>query len=121
MSLILVCGSRDFRNDLAIEQRLRYLPTTAVIMHGGATGADTIADRIARDLGLDIIAEPARWLRYGRAAGPIRNRRMLDRGPDLVLAFKTRRVSRGTDHMIRIASWAGVPVDVWVEGEGWQT
>lgn len=44
----------------------------------------------------------------GKAAGPIRNQRMLDEGkPDLVVAFPG---GRGTADMVRRAKAAGVPV-----------
>jgi hypothetical protein len=50
----------------------------------------------------------AQWKKHGRAAGPIRNQRMLDEGkPDLVVAFPG---GRGTADMIRRAERAGVPV-----------
>lgn len=51
---------------------------------------------------------PADWKRYGMAAGPIRNRRMLKEGkPDIVIAFAG---GRGTADMVRQAKAAGVPV-----------
>lgn len=44
----------------------------------------------------------------GKAAGPIRNQRMLDDGkPDRVLAFPG---GRGTANMVKLAKAAGVPV-----------
>jgi hypothetical protein len=52
----------------------------------------------------------AQWKKHGRAAGPIRNQRMLDKGkPDLVVAFPG---GRGTADMIRRAERAGVPVRI---------
>jgi hypothetical protein len=36
---------------------------------------------------MPVIAMPADWANHGKAAGPIRNRKMLDLKPDLVLAF----------------------------------
>lgn len=53
----------------------------------------------------------ADWDRYGRAAGPIRNKVMVDSKPDLVLAFPYGE-SRGTRHCIRVANEAGIPVIV---------
>jgi hypothetical protein len=42
----------------------------------------------ARILGVEVLPFPAQWKKFGRAAGPIRNRQMLVEGkPDLVIAF----------------------------------
>jgi hypothetical protein len=49
----------------------------------------------------------AEWKKYGPAAGPIRNQRMLDWGPDLVVAFSG---GKGTADMVRRARAAGVEV-----------
>lgn len=79
-------------------------------MHGGATGADRIAGDIGAQIGASVYVIPATWERYGRAAGPIRNRQMLDQlRPDLVLAFHDAlHHSKGTADMIRAAAHAGV-------------
>jgi hypothetical protein len=47
------------------------------------------------------------WKRHGPAAGPMRNQRMLDWGPDLVVAFAG---GKGTADMVRRARAAGVDV-----------
>jgi hypothetical protein len=49
----------------------------------------------------------ADWHWHGRAAGPIRNQKMLDWGPDLVVAFAG---GDGTACMMRLARAAGVEV-----------
>ena len=51
---------------------------------------------------------PADWRTHGRAAGPLRNARMIAEGkPDLVIAFKG---NRGTQDCCRKAEAAGIPV-----------
>lgn len=53
-------------------------------------------------------AFPADWAAYDRAAGPIRNARMIAEGkPDIVLAFPG---GRGTANMVAQARKAGVRV-----------
>jgi phage FluMu gp28-like protein len=117
---VLVCGSRDWEDFRVIQNRLRdladsigqrWLYEKQILMHGDAAGADTIAARAARMMGFDIEAYPANWKRHGRAAGPIRNRVMLDREPDVVLAFQ-RNGSRGTQDTINEARKRGIPVEV---------
>jgi hypothetical protein len=110
---VLVCGDRNWTNLEAIRRELsRHRPS--VVIHGTARGADTLAGIAALELGISVERYPANWTKYGRAAGPIRNRQMLEIGrPDLVLAFHENIAdSRGTADMIRIAEKKGVPVEL---------
>lgn len=109
---VLICGSRSALMEGAICLALARLPDGSVVIHGGANGPDSQAGACARRLGFEEIVEPADWKRYGRAAGPIRNQRMLDlHKPDKVLAFWDG-TSAGTRDMIRRAKKAGIPVEV---------
>lgn len=119
MRKILICGSRNWRDEAPIQLFLknavnRWGVNGVHVIHGGAPGADTAADRVARKLGItNISREPAQWDLYGKAAGPIRNQLMLDKyKPDEVTAFRTSGKSRGTDDMIARARKAKVPVTV---------
>jgi len=111
---ILVCGDRRWTDYGMIWKELVERLPIELVIHGGARGADALAGRAARELGIPVSEFPAEWSRYGRAAGPIRNRRMLDEGkPDLVLAFHNDiNRSLGTRNMVRQAVEAGVPVEV---------
>jgi ABC-type Fe3+-hydroxamate transport system substrate-binding protein len=110
---VLVCGSRDYTDLATMRDVLASLPAVAQLIHGGAQGADTLAESIARERGWSFVTYPADWQTYGRAAGPIRNNQMLrDGAPDLVIAFRSRPDSRGTNDMIQQARKAGVPVVV---------
>lgn len=84
---------------------------TLEIISGMAKGADTLAVEYAKAYGLKLHEFPADWKRLGKAAGPIRNRQMLNEGkPDLVVAFPG---GAGTAHMVSIAKVAGVEVIVY--------
>ena len=50
-----------------------------LLLHGGARGADAAIGRAAHQLGWSSLVMPAHWQRHGRAAGPIRNRELLER------------------------------------------
>ena len=50
-----------------------------VLLHGGARGADAAIARAAHQLGWCSLVMPVEWWRHGRAAGPIRNRELLER------------------------------------------
>jgi hypothetical protein len=89
------------------------LDRDTVIVHGGADGADALADQAALLWGLQRDVYRADWSKHGKAAGPIRNQRMIDEGkPDRVIAFRMPGESRGTDDMIRRAQVAGIPVEI---------
>lgn len=58
-------------------------------------------------MGFPVERYPADWERYGKRAGPIRNRKMLDQGPDLVVAFGG---DKGTADCVREARRRGIAV-----------
>jgi hypothetical protein len=49
-----------------------------LLLHGGARGADQAIGRAAHQLGWRVQSLAADWRRHGRAAGPIRNRLLLE-------------------------------------------
>ena len=49
-----------------------------LLLHGGARGADQAIGRAAHQLGWRVQSLAAEWRRYGRSAGPIRNRQLLE-------------------------------------------
>jgi hypothetical protein len=111
---VLVCGDRNWVDKDAVRRELEKFPKDTVVLEGEARGADTLGRDVAEELGLTVEKYPADWNQYGKAAGPIRNKEMLQHGaPDLVLAFHCNlSTSRGTKHMVGIAKKAGVPVQV---------
>lgn len=108
---VIVCGSRDWKDRAKIATRLRALPANTIVVHGNARGADRIAHQEARKLRLAVEPHPANWDRYGRTAGPIRNKEMADAGADLCIAFWDGQ-SAGTNNMIEQATKAGIPVEI---------
>lgn len=104
---ILVTGGRDFANRAMVRLALRDLEPDAVLVHGAARGADTLAAEQWTAWGRQVEAWPANWREHGKAAGPIRNQAMLDSGVDLLIAFPG---GRGTADMIGRAKRAGVPI-----------
>lgn len=84
----------------------------ACIVYGCAPGADMLGKQWAeverRHGWVGLAPFPADWEKYGKGAGPRRNKQMLDEGnPDLVVAFPG---GRGTADMIQRARAAGVRV-----------
>lgn len=108
---VLVCGSRDFNDGELLEDVLKQWDIQTII-HGKARGADTLAGEYGKTNSIPVIEFPALWDKYGKSAGPIRNRQMLLEGePDLVVAFR-RPNSRGTQNMIDQSRKTGVEVHV---------
>lgn len=113
---VLVCGGREYSDWHFLSTMLDELHSIhnfKVVIEGEAPGADTLAAQWARNNGLIVRAFPADWVRYGRGAGPIRNKQMLDEGcSDLVVAFFDRPYteSKGTKDMCEQAHEAGVKV-----------
>jgi len=85
------------------------------LIEGEARGADRMARAIGISLRIPVYGFPADWARYGRAAGPIRNKQMLVEGtPTLVVAFHDNlRNSKGTRNMVEQAVYARIPVVLW--------
>lgn len=119
---VLICGCRNWDDRNAIEREIKRLYQVAsdrgehlIVIEGGCRGADTMARRIARRLNIAVREYPADWGQYGRSAGPIRNQHMLNEGkPELVLAFHPDiKRSKGTADMIRRASKAGIPCQLF--------
>ena len=99
---ILICGDRNYKDWMQVREYLDTVSRTAIIIHGGARGADSIAGNLAIYLNMKVIKYPADWDKYGRAAGILRNQQMLDEGhPDLVVYFhKDLENSKGTKDMV---------------------
>ena len=113
---ILVCGDRNWTDEEKIRKELSKFPVGTVVIDGAARGADSIANKVAMEMGFDTWRFPADWHHSGRSAGPIRNLEMLTRGkPDLVIAFHSKIwESKGTKHMLSIARKAGVETRLMV-------
>lgn len=111
---VLVCGGRDFDDwrlldnyltkffELRIEKH-NLEKSDFLLIQGEAKGADFLARVWAKYYGIPYKdgSFPADWKKYGKAAGSIRNKQMLDEGkPDIVVAFKG---GTGTADMLKKA------------------
>jgi len=91
------------------------LPKDVTIVEGECDGVDLMARAVALELGLDVVGIPANWVRYGKSAGPIRNRRMLDMlgDGDLVIAFHGDLAnSKGTKDTVQEAKTRSIHVEI---------
>jgi len=108
---VLVCGGRDYANKDVVFEQLDFAHRFVgidLIIQGGAKGADALAASWAKAREVECMEIKADWDAHGKAAGPIRNRLMLEQGkPDWVYAFPG---GRGTQNMIAQAKTALVSV-----------
>lgn len=96
MNTVLVCGSRSWLNKTQIRSCLEFHdPQNTIVMHGGASGADTLAEEVCTELGLTTRVFHPDWNGLGKKAGIARNIKMLDEKPSLVYVFWDG-VSKGT-------------------------
>ena len=110
MAVALVCGGRTYANpwfpQYMDEFHQRFGITTVV--HGGATGADSLAESWAKSREINQHIYPAKWTTYNNQAGPIRNTEMLaSEAIEFVVAFPG---GPGTENMVKQAMAQGIPV-----------
>ena len=114
---IIVAGGRDFTDYALLSQTLdavlgKYTFFEAQIVSGCCRGADVLGEHYATEHGIPVKRFPADWLAYGKAAGPIRNRKMAEyaeEGDGMLVAFWDGK-SRGTASMIRLAEKYGLRI-----------
>lgn len=119
---ILITGSRDWAPAPEIYEALydRFaLHGKITIIQGDCDGADLMAKSWAREQVLQgmrmgvahvrLESYPAPWDDFDKAAGPIRNKYMVQLGADECLAFPLPS-SRGTIGCMKLARAAGIPV-----------
>ena len=109
---VLVCGGRDFADRELVFRTLDDLAKNECnivsVVTGGAKGADALAEDWSKIRQVKRIVYPAQWNLHGRAAGPMRNVRMVEEEEiHLVVAFPG---GRGTRHMIVTAAQYGIEV-----------
>lgn len=107
---LAIVGSRSFDNYkmfCELIDDLNKLYEFEYIVSGGAKGADSLAERYARERGIPIKIYPANWAKYGRSAGYRRNERIVE-DCDYMVAFWDYK-SPGTKHSINIARERKIP------------
>lgn len=109
-AIVAVTGGRTFSDYGAVCIALglvHHAYGIRTIIHGGATGADRLAVRWANENGVATRVYPAKWSKYGKSAGPIRNQEMVDRKPAVLVVFDG---GKGTHDMETKARQADIPV-----------
>ena len=75
---LIIAGGRDYvfsQNDI---DRLNAVEGVTEVVSGGAPGADSGGEAWATEADIPVKRFPADWKSHGRAAGPVRNRKMAE-------------------------------------------
>ena len=113
---VVIAGCRDYNNYDAAKKFIDFClskirnTNEIVIVSGCARGVDAMGERYALDNHLKLEKHPADWKKYGRAAGPIRNREMAEIA-DYVICFWDNK-SKGTKSMIDYAKKLNKPIKI---------
>lgn len=110
---VIVAGSRTFNDYDLLKDNLDALAAEIgqfVLISGGAPGADTLGERWADEHNFTGQLIPAEWDKFGKSAGPIRNKKMADIADRLVLFWDGK--SRGSKNMLQHARDKGIPYKI---------
>lgn len=110
---VIIAGSRNFNDyDLLKVNITRILQSIEgiEIVSGTARGADQLGEQYAKEFKLTIKRFPADWDKHGKAAGYIRNEEMAIYA-NVLIAFWDG-VSKGTKHMIDLATKHGLTIHI---------
>lgn len=92
---VMVCGGRRCTDREFVRGEIdRHTSPVDELVCGGCSGADELCAAYALSRGMKVEVHRADWDRYGRAAGPIRNREMARSNIDLCIAFPGRKGTR---------------------------
>lgn len=114
---VLVGGCRSYVDYSAFCSHMDVLlpqittESDIIIVSGGCRGTDALAEQYAAAHGYAIERHIPEWARYGRAAGPRRNRTMVECA-DYVIAFWDGH-SRGTRSLIDCTHKAQKPLHIF--------
>lgn len=109
---LIVTGGRNLHDYEYIHNTLDKIDqhsTIAEIVHGGAQGVDFASGEWGYKNNKTVTVYRANWQQFGKAAGPIRNKVMLEDNldADYLLAFPG---GKGTANMCDLAKKAGLDV-----------
>jgi ABC-type enterochelin transport system substrate-binding protein len=110
---VIIAGGRNFNDYNKLRESCDNILVNqkdVEIVSGTAAGADTLGERYAQEKGYEVKKFPAQWDLYGKSAGYKRNQQMAEYADGLIAFWDGK--SRGTKHMIDIATNKGLKVRV---------
>jgi hypothetical protein len=131
---VIIAGCRSIKDKRAVELIDEAVKKSGwqidEVISGDAAGVDTAAIAWAKANHIDIVRMPANWEKYSKAAGYKRNQKMAWYANIIVQTFSAQEIpvddkyrpgliaiwdykSRGTGHMIDIATELGFSIFIW--------
>jgi len=110
---VIIAGGRNFNDYNKLRESCDNILVNqkdVEIVSGTAAEADTLGERYAQEKGYEVKKFPAQWDLYGKSAGYKRNQQMAEYADGLIAFWDGK--SRGTKHMIDIATNKGLKVRV---------
>lgn len=114
----LVVGSRNFLDYELLKKKLDKVlqhKHQVVIVSGGAKGADSLAEKYAKEKNYPLKIFTANWNSYGKSAGYMRNSQM----HEFISRFNNRGIvafwdgqSKGTKHNFNLAKKFNTPIRI---------
>lgn len=111
--ITIIAGTRTINNYSFLLDEIRNADFEITeVVSGGCVGADKLGERLARESQIPLHVFYAKWNTQGKAAGPIRNKEMIEFA-DAVIALWDGK-SRGTMDLLKQAKEAGLRVHIGV-------
>jgi hypothetical protein len=112
-----ITGSRKFKGLQWVAQYLeekvirRYNSTNEIVfITGGALGVDSLVESLCTRQGIKFLCIPAKWLELERAAGPIRNKDIVNLSNEMIAFWDEE--SPGTKQCIEYAEYVKKPITI---------
>lgn len=123
LHVVLVTGGRDYAEPKKVYGYMDavsfLLGGSIVLVHGGATGLDSLAEAWAKSREQIHICVPAEWSKYGKRAGMRRNSEMgVLATASIAVAFRGGRGTLGMISVIR--NLEPKPELILPDGEFWK-
>lgn len=105
---VIIAGSREITDPGLLEKVVNLAPfNISQVVSGGARGVDDLGYHWAKSQSLEIRIFPAFWRKFGRGAGPIRNKEMAEYADALILIWDGK--SPGSANMLKLANQFRLP------------
>lgn len=103
---IIIAGGRNYTDYQKLKtecnQILQNQNNIEIVSGGHYKGADKLGEQFATEKGFKLTKFPADWNKYGKTAGPKRNKQMAKYADALIVFWDGK--SKGTKNMIQLAN-----------------
>ena len=110
---VIIAGSRNITSYNAVKLAVKRSKfKISKVISGGANGVDSLGERYANENRIEVEIFNADWDLWGKRAGFVRNSKMANNADALIAIWDGK--SRGTKHMIDVATEKGLKVFIYI-------